>query len=447
MAGRDFRWRIFLNNELGQLWQSIPFDELAALFPKHSGLGAPAFFDIKGGIALQVLKAYFNGMSDDKLRQRINTDWELQYFCGIRLGPGQKINDEDIVGRWRRYIAERIDYEEFQATLAQHWSPFIKQKTASLCDATVYESNLRYPTDVKLLWECIDWLWQLIDEHIARLGLKKVRRKQKQVYEAYLAYQKLKRKPKKRRRSITRRLLNLLEKGLGKWINMVKYHEIILTEKQYRRLDNIRTVHQQQVLHFAEPEAKIHNRIVSLAKDYIRPIIRGKEIKRTEFGAKVHTFMVDGISFVEHFSYNAFHEGNGLENTIEKHREYFGSCKAIGADRIYATNANRRYCGIHHITTNFVPKGRKPKPTAANKEKQAIRKALAKARATHMEGSFGNEKQHYSLKTIKARRADTEKLWIHIGIWTASAMKVGRRMHKQKQKAEQERQSNLSRAA
>jgi len=209
--------------------------------------------------------------------------------------------------------------------------------------------------------------------------------KQKQVYEAYLSYQKLKRKPKKRRRSITRRLINLLEKGLGKWINIVQYHEIILTEKQYRRLENIRIVHEQQVLHFNEPEAKINKRIVSLAKDYIRPIIRGKEIKRTEFGAKVHTFM------------------------------YFGRCKAIGADAIYATNANRRYCATHHITTNFVPKGRKPKPTAANKEKQAIRKALAKARATHMEGSFGNEKQHYSLGKIKARRADTEKLWIHFG--------------------------------
>ena len=255
MAGRDFRWTIFLNNELGQLWQAIPFDKLAALFPKHSGLGAPAFFDIKGGITLQILKAYFNGLSDDKLRQRINTDWELQYFCGIRLGAGEKIKDEDIVGRWRRYLAKLIDYDEFQGTLARYWSPFIEQKTASLCDATVYESHMRYPTDVKLLWECIDWLWQLIDEHIARLGLKKVRRKQKQVYEAYLSYQKLKRKPKKRRRSITRRLINLLEKGLAKWINMVKYHEIILTEKQYRRLENIRIVHEQQVLHFAEPEA------------------------------------------------------------------------------------------------------------------------------------------------------------------------------------------------
>ena len=25
-------------------------------------------------------------------------------------------------------------------------------------DATAYESNLRYPTDVKLLWECCEWM-------------------------------------------------------------------------------------------------------------------------------------------------------------------------------------------------------------------------------------------------------------------------------------------------
>jgi IS5 family transposase len=49
-------------------------------------------------IGLQVLKAYLN-LSDDKLRQRLNTEWALQYFCGIHLGPGQKINDRGILGR------------------------------------------------------------------------------------------------------------------------------------------------------------------------------------------------------------------------------------------------------------------------------------------------------------------------------------------------------------
>ena len=431
-AGRDLYWEVFINSELGQLWQAIPFDKLSLLFPQSSGLGAPGFFDIKGGIALQVLKAYFNGMSDDKLRQRINTDWALQYFCGIRLKPGETIKDKDIVGRWRRWLAKHTSYEAFQALLAKHWLPFIEQKAVGTADATVYESHLRYPTDVKLLWECIDWLWSFIDEHRSNFGLERIRRKQPEVYKAYRSYQKLKRKPRKRTRSIRRRLLKLLDKGLRCWTDLIADHRIILLEKQYRRIENIRVVYQQQHLRFHDPEAKITDRIVSLFKDYIRPIIRGKEIKKTEFGAKVHILMVDGISFVEYFSFDAFHEGIRLLDAFELQQEYFGVCKAFGADGIYATNANRRYCATHNIITNFAPKGPKPAKTKVNQQKIRIRKTLGKIRATYLEGSFGNEKLHYGLARIKAGRPDTEKLWIHFGIWTASAMKIAKRMAKDK---------------
>lgn len=431
-AGRDLRWQRFMNKELGLLWQSIPFDELASLFPSSSGLGAPGFFDVKGGIALQILKSYLNGMSDDKLREQINTNWAFQYFCGIRLGEGEEIKDKDIVGRWRRWLAKHMDYDAFQLQLAAHWKPFMKQTSAVLADATCYESHLRYPTDVKLLWECIEWLWRMIDRQTSLHDQPKVRRKQKEVRQRYLAYQKLKRKPRGRRKSITRSLLYLLNKGLTTWINLLSNpaYQIILLKKEYKCLENIRLVHEQQKLRFSDPEAKIENRIVSLFKPYIRPIIRGKEIKRTEFGAKVHAFVVDGITFVERFSYDAFNEGIRLEATVKLHQEYFENCKYVGADKIYANNANRKFCAVHNILTSFAPKGPKPKkPT----EKMRVRRILASARASHMEGTFGTEKLYYGLNRINARTEATEKLWIHFGIWTASAMRISRRIKKHKE--------------
>jgi transposase, IS5 family len=50
----------------------------------------------------------------------------------------------------------------------------------------------------------------------------------------------------------------------------------------------------------------VKQRIVSLAKPYVRPIVRGKEIKPVEFGAKVHKVLVGGLSFIEHLSYENF---------------------------------------------------------------------------------------------------------------------------------------------
>ena len=48
---------------------------------------------------------------------------------------------------------------------------------------------------------------------------------------------------------------------------------------------------------------------MSISKPYLRPIVRGKEVKGVEFGAKVNNILVDGISFIEKLSFNAFNEG------------------------------------------------------------------------------------------------------------------------------------------
>jgi len=48
---------------------------------------------------------------------------------------------------------------------------------------------------------------------------------------------------------------------------------------------------------------KVSDRIVSIDRHYIRPIVRGKETKSVEFGAKAGNIQIDGISFIEHLSF------------------------------------------------------------------------------------------------------------------------------------------------
>ncbi len=50
---------------------------------------------------------------------------------------------------------------------------------------------------------------------------------------------------------------------------------------------NITTVYGQQHSKVYGEVEQIKDRIVSLSKPYIRPIVRGKETKAVEFGAKV----------------------------------------------------------------------------------------------------------------------------------------------------------------
>src|SRR6476620_2651961 len=97
----------FINTDLGQLYQAIPFDDLAQDIPtpqgERSGLGRKGLLTVKGGIALMILKHYLS-ISDEMLIDRLNTDWSMQYFCGIRLGI-KMIRNKNLVSDWRSYLA------------------------------------------------------------------------------------------------------------------------------------------------------------------------------------------------------------------------------------------------------------------------------------------------------------------------------------------------------
>ena len=174
----------------------------------------------------------------------------------------------------------------------------------------------------------------------------------------------------------------------------------------------------------------VKQRIVSLNKPYVRPIIRGKEIKPVEFGAKVHKVQVSGLSFIEHLSYENFNEGTRLKQSIAFHQKHFGKCSQLGADAIYATNENRRYCTSLEIATSFLPKGKQGK---LQEQKSAMRSALSTVRSTVLEGSFGNEKNHYLLGKIKAKTEATEIAWIFFGMLTANASIISKKIQLHKQ--------------
>ena len=134
-----------------------------------------------------------------------------------------------------------------------------------------------------------------------------------------------------------------------------------------------------------------------------------------------------GLSFIEYLSYDNFNEGTRFKSAIAFHCKHFGRCKQAAADAIYATNENRRYCNSLGIATSFLPKGKQGK---LKEQKSAMRTALSTVRATVLEGSFGNEKNHYLLNKVKAKTKVTEIAWIFFGMLTANASIVSKRITK-----------------
>ncbi len=235
----------------------------------------------------------------------------------------------------------------------------------------------------------------------------------------FLSYQKTKKKTKRAEKKLIKKLLKFLLRLLDLHQQIVTDKKVSVSLKQKAQLLTITKVYEQQHSKVYGEVTQIKDRIVSLSKPYIRPIVRGKETKAVEFGAKVNKLQIDGISFIEHFSYDAFNEGTRLQNCIALHRQLFSRCTHHSADKIYATNKNRTYCKSNNITTNFVPKGRQKEHLI--EQSKTMRAVLDKERGTRLEGSFGNEKNHYFLWKINARNAITEKCWIFFGMMTANA--------------------------
>ena len=199
----------------------------------------------------------------------------------------------------------------------------------------------------------------------------------------------------------------------GKYGTSLRY-----TRNYQKRLSIIRKVLAQEKEMFEG--RKVSNRIVSIDRHYVRPIVRGKETKSVEFGAKVNNVQIDGISFIEHVSFKAFNEGIRLKDCIRMQQKLMNvRVRCVAADSIYANNANRKFCTKYGISTSFVRKGRAAKD---EQMRRILRSELSKERATRLEGSFGTRKQHYSLSRIKARNMKTEILWISVGIHTANAV-------------------------
>lgn len=332
----------------------------------------------------------------------------MQMFCGIQLLVNEQIKDKDIVGRWRSYLGKYLDADKMQISCVQHWKPLMDGTHVGFCDATVYESYIEYPTDSKLLWKsCCDVL-EMIKLSRKKGNLRTTRINHEKRKTQYLSFAKRRKKSKRLSRKTCKWLLKYLQRLIEQLGNLLQKHTIGLSASQVNRLSVINKLKEQQwQLHFGK-EVKVPGRIVSLHKPYVRAIIRGKEVKPVEFGVKVNMLQVDGISFIEHWSYDNFNEGARLQSTIHLQQRYFGVCHQIGADAIYATNANRKYCTENKIATSFVAKG--------NEGKTRNKKARC------------NEKNHYQMNKIKARTQDNEKAWIFFSLLACNAMQIAKRM-------------------
>lgn len=100
----------------------------------------------------------------------------------------------------------------------------------------------------------------------------------------------------------------------------------------FKIISKIRKVYSQKQEMFTTGTHSVADRIVSIYKSCLRPIVRGREVKKVEFGAKVNRIQVDGINFIEHLSFDAFNEGPRVIDSIRYSRALAGKITHISSD-------------------------------------------------------------------------------------------------------------------
>ena len=342
--------------ELGRIKKLLllPFREMAENFglvrkSMRPKLGRRSFFTPEGKVALMFLKMY-TGLSCPKLLEQLNGNIHYQIFCDVIIDPTRPLTNYKLLDDIMMELAGKLKIQQLQGILADKWKPYMENLDTMYTDATCYESEMRYPTDAKLLWEGIEKSYATMCELSIRLGIHRPRTKFLDVQKANLTYRKQRKHSRSQTRKITRRLLDLLGKILKEIREIERGNgnaENLLTVREKSDLEIITRIYRQQKNHFRNNDIResIPNRIVSLSKPHLRPIVRGKEVKSVEFGAKVNNILVDGISFIEKLSFNAFNEGTRLMHCLKMHKKLFGvEAKKVGGDTGYAGTENRDYC-------------------------------------------------------------------------------------------------------
>lgn len=419
------------NNRWVVLSKLLPWDELCSIywrFIPEKETGRPPLNPriVLGALIIK----HLCDLDDRETVDQISENIYMQYFLGYssfndeppfdaslfvefrkRLGleEMEKINER--VSRIKQELIEKQNEnsskEKEKDALPPPSDTIPTHKGQLITDATVCPQDIAYPTDIDLLNDAREKSEELIDLLYSKSELQKKPRTYRE--KARKEYLKIAQKKIKNKKDIRTGLKQQLA-YLGR--NIRSIHRVLdtlptipLKAREYKYLLVIQHLYEQQKTMYTTKTHSVENRIVSIHQPHVRPIVRGKTKAKVEFGAKINVSLVDGITFIDDFSWDAYNEGTRLQKSVEKYKQRMGYYpKEVLADKIYCTRENRAFLKGKEILLKAKPLGR-PK-------KQALSNQVSPGERNPIEGKFGQAKTGYGLDRIKARLSQTSESWI-----------------------------------
>ena len=409
-----FGGRLNENNRWLRIAELIPWEELEDEYAKHfSDVGRPGT-DSQLVIGLLLLK-HMTGLSDEGIVQDVLENPYMQAFCGFEKFVTEEILDPSTLTKMRG----RLGLEFFKQLENKTYKLLIDRKIIKakgmLVDATVFPEKIKYPNDVGILNEVREWLVKNIKRIGKSIG-KKYRTRPREARKEYLNFSKKKTKTKKTINKAKKKMLQYVRRNIKQLKDAIEQVKAAGQQVKSRLIEKLgvaeKIFHQQQEM-YKNKTHRVDDRIVCFHRPYVRPIKRGKQGKKTEFGGKGALVGVGGFLFLDYFEHRAFAEEELLADHLAGYMDRFGKLPPYASmDAKYGTEENRELADKLGVRASFKRRGRKPKTIDSQdrwfKKKQRERNQI--------EGGFGNGKEHYRLDGVRYSIKDGSEIWVRAGI-------------------------------
>lgn len=367
-----------------QLGDSLPWAKIEKLYNSRlnnskKGAGNKPARMIIGAIIIQRKLA----LSDIETIQMIQENPYMQYMLGLPEFTDKPIFDPSLFVTIRKRIGEdvfndmsvsllerQIQLQEKSDTRHDFGSEFTDSnsrlhKGVLKIDATCCNAEVRYPVDVDIIHDGCRIISKYIAILCSQLKIKQPECNYKSARKEYLNLIKKKRKKASEVKIAKRMLLYYLNRDIQTFVKLIsvstKRFDLFM-RKERNIIGSIIKMYHQQMEMLQEGTNQCANRIISIFQPHIRPIVRGKAKAKVEFGAKIGAGIVNGYTFVDHLSWDAYNEESDVELQIRLYKERFGYLPAtVLCDKIYMNRANRQLFKEYEINSYCKPLGRPKK--------------------------------------------------------------------------------------
>ena len=423
------------SNRWVKLADNLPWDKIEKEYNKrlrnaHHGAGNKPARMVVGALIVK----HVEDLSDEKTIQVIRENPYMQYLLGLPCFTEKPVFVPELFVLIRKRLDEKF-FNMLTLMLAEADGSKPKGEDTDedghehggtlKVDATCCDAEVRYPTDTNLLEDGSRLIDRLLDKFCARHHMRKPQTHRVEARQAFISCTKKKRKSKKLIDKTRLTQLRCLQADIQIFLDFLGRHASNLLEcfsrHDHKCLQAAFKMFEQQKMMFEEGVRTCADRIISIYQPHLRPIVRGKAKAKVEFGAKTGVSIVNGYTYVDHLSWEAYNESSDLSLQTELYRQRFGILpKEVQADKIYLGKDNRKYIRENHMDCFNHPLGRPPKE---ENDVHLEDKKRAVGERNEVEATFGTSKRVYRANNIRAKLDETADTWIGACFFAKNVMK------------------------